>query len=564
MRALFLLLSPRILGIKHTLKDAEQGSRKKGLIMGTVCLLFLSLMFVMSARVLRHFRAQEMIGDIIAHHLLSMVLLTLFSLLIFSNIIAALSNLYLSKDLELCHASPASLDSVFLSRCVHTLVDSSWMAFVFGLPVMISYAYVFRPGAGFYLNLLHMSMALSIIAAGLGIMVTMILVSIFPARRTRDIVMLLSIMLIVALYFLFRFLRPERLVNPDAFFSVMQYISALKSPDSPYLPTHWVSEILWAHLSGTPPGEEPFYILLIWSTAAALVVMNLWVADGLYFNGYSKSQEAKRRRGTRKILDMMVKFIRGPLGPDMSSIVEKDVRTFFRDNSQWSQLLLLGALVVVYLFNIRVLPLERSPVRLEFLQNEIAFLNMGLAGFVLSAISVRFVFPAISSEGEAFWIMRSSPISSERLLWSKYVLYLVPMLLIGMTLTVVTNVMLDVSPFMMALSTITMFLAVFGIVALAIGLGALYPRFRHENIAQVATGFGGLVYMICAALFMTLVIVLEAGPVYIFFMSNIRNVPLTALQWVIVVGSFAGVLIVNLIAFREPMKMGLRALEKFE
>ena len=70
--------------------------------------------------------------------------------------------------------------------------------------------------------------------------------------------------------------------------------------------------------------------------------------------------------------------IKRPLGADLSSIVDKDTRTFFRDNTQWSQMLLLGALVVVYLYNFSALPLERSPIRLEFLQNQIGFLNMGL------------------------------------------------------------------------------------------------------------------------------------------------------------------------------------------
>jgi len=32
---------------------------------------------------------------------------------------------------------------------------------------------------------------------------------------------------------------------------------------------------------------------------------------------------------------------------------------------------------------------------------------VGLAGFVLSAISVRFIFPAVRSEGAAFWILQS-------------------------------------------------------------------------------------------------------------------------------------------------------------
>ena len=252
------------------------------------------------------------------------------------------------------------------------------------------------------------------------------------------------------------------------------------------------------------------------------------------------------------------------MGRDLASMLDKDIRSFFRDNTQWSQLLLLGALVVVYLYNFSVLPLERSPIRLEFLQNQIAFLNMGLAGFVLAAVSVRFIFPAVSGEGRAFWIIRSSPVSMKRFLWGKYAFYLLPMLILGEVLIIFTNYLLQVTPFMMVLSSVTMFMAVFGIVALGIGLGALYPNFRFENIAQVATGFGGVTYMIVSAIFIASVIVLEAGPVYIIFMANVRGEPITGLQWLFIIPSFAAVLLINMLTVYKPMKMGLQALTTYE
>ena len=452
MKDLYLLLSPKFLGLRNTFTGTVSGARKRALIMTVVGLAFWALMFVFSTRVLIYFQSVEIIGDILAHHLLSMVLLTFFSLLVFSHIITALSNIYLSTDLELCHSSPAPLEAVFISRSIFTVIDSSWMVVVFGLPIMMAYAFVYRPGPGYYLTLAHMAVALIIIAASLGILFTMIIVNIFPAQRTRDIIMLLMIFGIVALYLMFRMLRPERLVDPEAFFGVMHYVSALRAPDSPYLPTHWVTETLWEYLNGSGRTGHLFETLLLWSTATALFVINVWVAGAIYFNGFSRSQEAKKRsRGGGKVLDFMINLLKRPAGSDLASILDKDIRTFFRDNTQWSQLLLLGALVVVYLYNFSVLPLDKSPIKIEFLQNELAFLNMGLAGFVLSAVSVRFIFPAVSSEGSAFWILQSSPLSLQRFLWGKYVLYVIPMLIMGEILIIVTNYMLEVTPFMMFL-----------------------------------------------------------------------------------------------------------------
>ena len=70
---------------------------------------------------------------------------------------------------------------------------------------------------------------------------------------------------------------------------------------------------------------------------------------------------------------------------------------------------------------------------------------------------------------------------------------------------------------MMALGIVTVFLMTFGITALGVGLGAVFPRFKHENVAQIPTGFGGIVYMLLTMLFIGMVIVLEAWPVYRIF-----------------------------------------------
>jgi ABC-2 type transport system permease protein len=562
---LFQLIRPRLQGLRNQMTRSEGSGKKRALIMGGLGCAFCAGMFVVSCRVLNYFQSVEMIGDLLARQLLSMLLLTFFSLLIFSSIITALSNLYLSTDLELCHSMPVSVETLFISRSLYTFVDSSWMVIFFGLPVFLAYGYVYRPGPEFYVSLVHMNLAMAVIACFSGIFLTMALVHVFPAQRTRDIILLLSILMVVALYLLFRFLRPEQLVNPEAFFTVAQYMSALKAPDSPYLPTHWVAETLWGHLNGFKDRGYLFEMILAWSTAGSAVVINVWMARHIYFEGFSKSQEAKKRRaGARRLLDFVIACVSRPFGRDLASIISKDLRVFFRDNTQWSQLLLLGALIVVYLYNFSVLPLDKSPMRLDFLQNQLAFLNMGLAGFVLSAICARFVFTAVSAEGEAYWIIRTSPLRLKRYLWGKYLFFVFPILILAEFLIIGTNLLLEVTPLMMVLSTVTIGLMVFGIVALGIGFGARHPRFRHENIGQVATGFGGFLYMVVSSLFIGLVIILEAGPVYILFMAGVRDRVVSPMEWLFIILSFAAVLMINWTAVFRPMKIGLKALQAYE
>ena len=285
-----------------------------------------------------------------------------------------------------------------------------------------------------------------------------------------------------------------------------------------------------------------------------LIFVNIIVARRIYFPGFSKSQASMIRliQSPSRGLNRLFGFLPGPT----RAFVVKEIRTFWRDQTQWSQIFLIAALIVIYLYNFSVLPLDKSPIKTVYLQNLFSFLNMGLAAFVLTAIAARFAFPSVSIESSAFWIVRSGPLTIRSFLWIKYFIYLVPLLLLAEILIVSTNLLLKVTPFMMGLSTITLFFVTPGVIAMGIGLGAAYPDFAAENPNQTVTGFGGMMFMILSAAYIGGVILLQAGPVYTVFMAGLRGHSLSILQWVWVFGSFALTLILSLLAVILPMRFG--------
>jgi ABC-2 type transport system permease protein len=114
---------------------------------------------------------------------------------------------------------------------------------------------------------------------------------------------------------------------------------------------------------------------------------------------------------------------------------------------------------------------------------------------------------------------------------------------------------------MMILSVTTIFCLVPAVVAMAIGLGAIYPDFKSENPALSVTSFGGLLFMLCCFGLIILVIILEAGPVYYLFMAMMRSQNLSVLQIIWTVISFALVLFLCTIATLYPMRMGEKSLQ---
>ncbi len=565
MREILLLLKPRFLSFKNRGVSQNLKGRKLRLILfSTIGLAFWGGTFSIFYRVLTYFHGLEEFGDILAYKLLSMAIITFFSILIFSGILTTLSKLYLSRDLPLVHSMPVSREKIFLSRWIESTIDSSWMVLVYSLPFFLPYGIVYKAGPFYYAMLGANLLPFCLIASSLSALMVMVVAAFLPAGRIRTVFIFLGLFLFLLLLLSFRLMRPERFVRPESFMTFIVYLKNLETSHSPFFPTTWFFDSLRAAFSDTQKNVL-FNTALSWTCAIAVIFIATWVSGAFYFKGLSKAQTVPRRffssLGFKK---RGHKFFPKFLSKPARAFAVKEAKTFLRDQTQWSQVFLIAALIIIYLYNFSVLPLEKGPIKMEYLQNLISFLNMGLAAFVLSAVSARFVFPAVSIEGNAFWIVKSSPVSIRTFLWIKFFVYFLPLLLLSELLIVVTNILLHVTPFMMTLSIATIFLMVPGIISLGIGLGAIYPDFRSENPAQSVTSLGGLLYMTLCIGFIASVIVLEAGPVYHVFMTGIRGISLTGFQWLWLVGSFSVVLILCLVAVGIPMRLGEQKISRYE
>jgi ABC-2 type transport system permease protein len=236
------------------------------------------------------------------------------------------------------------------------------------------------------------------------------------------------------------------------------------------------------------------------------------------------------------------------------------MRIFFRDTTQWSQLILLAVLVAVYIFNIKFLPLRTEGVTF-LLANIVPFLNLAIAGFVLSAVAARFVFPSVSLEGRTLWLLRSSPLPVKDVLWSKFWVGTLPLLIVALAIVFITNVLLQVTEFMMFVSISTITLLTFALSGLAMGFGTMFPQYETENAAQIPTSFGGLFYMMTSIALIGAVVVLEARPVY----SYMRQVTYSggADPTEMVVG-FGLVAVLCVAATLIPLRVAVSRLERGE
>lgn len=551
------LLLPTFWAARTRARRREPGDALRATLFGGIGSFVMVAIFAVVFWLTWQLLDYEELGEYLVRLGLSWLFLTFLSFVAFSAIVTSLSTFFLSEDLRLVLAAPVPPDRLFHSRFARTVGQASWMVVVFMIPVLLGIGVVRCAGSGYYATIVAVLVPFVLIPCAFGAIVTLALVNIFPARRARDILMLMGLLFAVALVLLLRFIRPERLLSVQSLPDITAFFATLQSPVTPLFPSFWAGESLFTALQG---GFDGLHLGALWTTALAFVVIARAAYHRLYFLGWSKAQEARKARFTKlRGLESLARLL--PANPATRVILVKDLKVFLRDTTQWSQLLLLVALVLVYLYNFHILDLDRIPYMSGLVKNAYAFVNLAMAAFVLSAVAVRFVFPAVSVEGSSFWIVRTAPVSMRLFLWSKFWTGLVPVLLLAEGLTIVSNEFLGVDPFLKVMCAGAIFFMTFALVGLAAGMGAQFPRFSAENVTQVAGSYGGISFMILAVLFILIEIALLAWPSSVYLWHQFQDVPMALRQCLQMAVALSAALSICAATFWLPMRKGVRALE---
>jgi len=505
-------------------------------------------------RLLAYLAGVELIGRLLLWKLTAMMFLMTLSMVMVSSLLTSLTTLYYSFDLKFLMKAPLSLRVIFLDKSLESAFFASWMIALVLAPYVLAVARVLHLGAGFLLAFAALLPPFLLLAASFGIAFTLILLYMFPSSRTRDVVWVLSSLSLTVAYGLVRFAQPERLIRPDALKVVAEYLNFLQAPTAPYLPSWWAARGLQAAADGRwlDFGRDLGYL---WIAAGCVYAALVWLAGATYFAGYSGAQEgalSRRRHLFRPLLEQRL-FGRGPA----AALLWKERTTFLRDVKHWSQILLIVGLVFVYLFSIRRLPLDSADLR-----SLISFLNVGTAGFVIASLGLRFTFPSISLEGRSWWALQAAPLSVEQIMREKFVFSLGPMLCVALALGLSTNLLLDADRFTAVLSLGALLVVALTICAMGVGFGALFPRFRVENIHQVESSLGGFVYMAACLFYIGATIAVLAVPMQMHFQERFGNpkawnsdaATLAAVGWALL----------NAAALLVPWTLGRRALENHE
>jgi ABC-2 type transport system permease protein len=453
----------------------------------------------------------------ILRNILALVFLVATVVLFSSALTSAIGAFFTDFDLELYHAAPRTPLRLAVSRWGKTLVQSATIVFAFVSPLFVAFAQQYKIGPSFYaVTIVNLALLLTIPVTS-GCVTILLLVRFFPVRRVHQIVATLAILVLTLVVVAFRMSRPERFFTSIGTDDLVRVLKAIELPRMELYPGTALADLMVARASH---GAAPLLTTPIAIPAALLFILFLVVARGTYFRAFVRARESMAPvaiggSAVTRRLDALL----APLDVQTRAMVGKEVRLLVRDVAQWSQLFLMAALLFIYLYNIRMLPLggdARAPI--------VAYANLGMAGFVVAAICLRFAYPSVSAEGKAFWLVQSAPVSYGRLLRIKVAVYAAPLTLLSLLLTVFANAILGADWVVWLFTLAGASLLAVTLVSLGVGMGALSPDFGAENPLQVGLSLGGFAYMAVSLAYVGTIMVLMARPVMRFFFWRVLGV----------------------------------------
>ena len=442
-------------------------------------------------------------------NLLSLVFLVATVVLFSSALTVAIGAFFTDLDLDTYHAAPRSKIAIVAGRWAKTLFQSATVVFVFLIPLFVAFARQYDHPWTFYPRVLTNLALLLTIPVSLACLVIVLLVRWFPVRRVHQIVALLAVIVLSLAVVAFRASRPERLFADISTDDVVAVLQAIELPSMSIYPG---SALAASMIDGQP--VLPLRIVLL---AVVLFALLLIVATPMYFHAFVRARESMAPVAIGSVaVTGWVDRLLTRASPVPRALMAKEIRTVTRDVAQWSQVFLMAALLFIYLYNIRMLPLG-GDTRATF----VAYANLGMAGFVVAAICLRFAYPSISSEGKAFWMVQVAPVSYRDLLRVKVIVYGLPLTLFALLLTAFANVILQGSVVVWAFTMTGAAIIAITLVCLGVGMGAFAPQFNAENPLQVGLSLGGFAYMAVSMLYVGGMMLIMARPLMRYFMWRV-------------------------------------------
>lgn len=399
-------------------------------------------------------------------------------LLLLGTLTTAVSSLFLAEELPHLLSLPVPHRRVFAALLLRSAAQASGAAWLMAVPAAAVVAARAPSPVAAAAALLFALLALTLGAGVLGVAGALLVVRLVPPRRARLIAATVAAVGLAVALLGVRTTRPERLLDPAAAAELLDALSRTRPPAPGANPLAHLSDAALSGLAGDPAGL--LATVAAAAAAAVLVVLAARILAPVHLEAFRRSRETPEPSGPTRAG-------RAASGGPARQLLLAEVRTLARDAATPAQLGSLAAVLVLDLLNLRLLPAGDPAAR-----DLVAGLQTALTLFLVSALSLRFAYPAVSTDGRSALLLRTLPLSPARHLLVRWAVRAFPSATLAVFLSVATALQLGLEGPALRASLGLALLGGLALPALHVGLGSLFPRYGASNPVSVALGPGGL------------------------------------------------------------------------
>lgn len=506
------------------------------------------------------------IGSFLLHRFSSIILFVFFLSISAGNIVVAYSMIFKSEEVHHLITKPIEFQKLFILKMIESILYSSPTFLLIGSAILIGYGVYFKLDWFFFpFAIVFLFLPFVFGAAFIGIIILMLMLQLSGKIGIKWTILLVVILYLSYLIGFFTIVNPKNLVN-----EVMKYYPFLDFNFSfvdpvflKFLPNHWFAESLfWFSKSEFVLASQ--YALLINLIFVFLFIVSIIIGERLYYKSFLISLDLKSKKEIRKTYrkifptsDKILDFRKGSIFNSQTEVLlKKEFHQFFRDPSQWIHLGVISFLIMIFIMSIAKVDLITT---LPFLKT-VTYLSVFIFNsFLISSITLRFVYPVISIEAQSFWKIKTAPTDLEKILLVKFVPVFVVTLIIAEGLNYFSHLSDSIPYILKFYSTINIFSVTITLASLNFLFGSYFVTFNEKNPVKIASSQGATIAFLFNMIYLIFLIGILIQPVKeVFSQKNLFSSDLHKEFALISSILFLIGLITNYLAF----KVGIRSLKR--
>lgn len=482
--------------------------------------------FVMTQNTINYLIDTVRIGNFLLHRFVLVVLFIFFVAINIGNMVVSFSTLYKSKEVFFLITKPVSFTKIFLIKFLDNFFYSSATLLLIISAVLLGYGYYFNFNFWLYpFILLAIILPFMLIAGSAGVIILLIVLRMSAKWGFKKVISFIGLFYVSGIITFYFISNPIKLVERvfDYYPHINQYFGFLESSAVKFLPNYWIAESLYWISESRFERAIP-YIYLNFLVCIAVFLITLLIAKKWFYITWLASlkinAELKTSFRRKKIFFGFEQKSR--LNGFDESIVKREFWLFFREPNQWLHLLVMIFLITVFVSSISGIDIIILRAYNQYLKTLIYLIVTLFNAFLIASLSLRFVFPLISLEGEALWKIRSAPINFTKLLGKRLLIYFLIIFFIGQMISFFSNYQFPLQ--LSVVAQINTSLATITLVSMNFGMGGLFANYKEKNAIRLASSQGASLTFLFTLLYLVLLIIILFIPVSGYFYSLERGV----------------------------------------